>query len=178
MRLKQRMFESKKSGAWSRVLCIDPGIRHLGYAFWPIIKRANGAHVRAPSDSGLITTARRTRWETIVYEELAAWLRRYITTKRVRHVVIETATFWSESARSRQAAKRGDLLRLVFLVGALGVVAHELCVVSPVTVEPKEWKGDMSKAVMKRRVHRALHHRYQKHEYDGVAMGLRIMGKL
>ena len=178
MRLKQHMLSATKPGTWNRVLCIDPGIRHLGYAFWPIIKRAPGAHTVAPKDSGLITTSPRTAWEAIVYEELAAWLRRYITTNRVRHVVIETATFWSESARSRQAAKRGDLLRLVFLVGALGEVAYELCAASPVTVEPKEWKGDMPKDVMKKRVRRALHRKYREHEYDGVAIGLRIMGKL
>lgn len=178
MRVKQTMFKKTTPAKWKRVLCIDPGIRHLGYAFWKEIRRGTKTRTVAPTDTGLITTPKGMQWEDAVYERMAAWLVEYITVHRVRYVVIEGVVFWADSTRSQVAAKKGDLFRLMFLVGALGQVVYALCEKKAVIVEPDMWKGDMPKPVMKARVRRALHRKYREHEYDGVAMGLRIMGKL
>jgi Holliday junction resolvasome RuvABC endonuclease subunit len=176
--MKDAMFKKCVAAKWKRVLCIDPGIRHLGYAFWPEIRRGPKRHTVAPKDTGLLTTPKGVQWEDAVYECMASWLVEYITVHHVRIVVIEGVEFWADSTRSQVAAKKGDLLRLTFLVGALGQVVYALCDKKAVIVEPTLWKGDMPKPVMKARVRRALHRKYREHEYDGVAMGLRIMGKL
>jgi len=178
MRVKDKMFNSTKTATWKRVLCIDPGVRHTGYAYWKEIKRGRRAHTRAPNDTGLITTPRGVPWESAVYEHLCSWLTEYITVRRVRYVVIEGVEFWGDSGRSQQSAKRGDLIRLAFLVGALGKVVYDQCEKNAVIIEPTKWKGDMPKKIMKPRVRRALHRKYREHEYDGVALGLRIMGRL
>jgi len=181
MRVKYKMFNSTQPATWRRVLCIDPGVRHTGYAFWKEIRRGRRAPTRAPTDTGLITTPHGVPWERAVYEHLGTWLTEYITVRRVRYVVIEYAEFWGDSPRSQMAAKRGDLLRLVFLVGAFGQIVYALCEKNAVIIEPSKWKGDMPKPVMKHRVIRALRcskRKYREHEYDGVALGLRIMGRL
>lgn len=178
MRLKDHMFRSKKPATWKRVLCIDPGIRHLGFAFWEKMRRGRRTRKQPPTDTGLIITPQGVEWEDAVYEGMAAWLVDYITVYRVKYVVIEGGEFWGDSGRSQQAAKKGDLLRLMFLVGALGQVVYALCEKKAVVIEPTKWKGDMPKPIMKRRVRRALKRKYREHEYDGVALGLRIMGKL
>lgn len=178
MRLKDKFFRSMKAGTWKRVLCIDPGVKNLGYAFWPEIKRGSKARTRAPSTSGLVTAPSFPAWEDAVHESQASWLVSFIQVHQVEHVVIEFAEMWGNSARSLQAAKKGDLFRLAYLVGALGEAAYALCDRKPVIVRPTVWKGDMPKDVMKRRVRRALHRKYKEHEYDAVAIGLRIMGRL
>ncbi len=178
MRVKYKMFNSTKPATWRRVLCIDPGVRHTGYAFWKEIKRGRRAPTRAPTDTGLITIPAGVPWEQAVYEHLGSWLTEYITVHRVRYVVIEGVEFWASSTRSQVAARKGDLFRLMFLVGAFGQTVYALCEKKAVIIEPTKWKGDMPKPVMKRRVRRALHRKYREHEYDGVALGLRIMGRL
>lgn len=178
MRVKQTMFKKTTPAKWRRVLCIDPGIRHLGYAFWKEIRRGPKLRAKVPTDTGLIVTPKGIEWDDAVYEHLCNWLREYILVHQVGLVVLEYAEFWGDSARSRQAAKSGDLLRLTFLVGALGLVVYELCDRKAIIIEPNVWKGDMPKPVMEARVRRALHRKYRKHEYDGVGIGLRIMGKL
>lgn len=178
MRLKYKMFNSTKPATWKRVLCIDAGVLHTGYAFWKDLKRGRRAPTRAPTHSGLITIRPGVPWEKAVYEQVITWLIEFITVHRVRYVVIEGVEFWGDSGRSRQAAKKGDLLNLMFVVGAMAATAYALCEKRPVIIEPTKWKGDMPKPIMKRRVRRALHRKYRDHEYDGVALGLRIMGRL
>lgn len=178
MRVKDRMFKSTKPHRWSRVLCIDPGVRHLGFAFWPVLKRGPKVKTRAPKHTGLIVTPKSMGWEDAVFELMGGWLNDFICVHDVQRVVIEFAEFWGDSERSQIAAKKGDLIRLAFLVGALGNVVWNLCEKKAVIIEPTKWKGDMPKPVMKKRVRRALHRKYREHEYDAVAMGLRIMGKL
>jgi Holliday junction resolvasome RuvABC endonuclease subunit len=173
-----KMFKSTARAEWRKILCIDPGVRHLGFAFWRKLSRGRRAPTRKPSESGLINSPKGMDWEKAVYEHQAAWLVDYITALRVKHVVIEGVEFWGDSERSTIAAKKGDLIRLAFLVGALGEAVYALCDRKAIIVKPTEWKGTMPKDVMEKRVRRALRTRFKKHEYDGVAIGLRIMGKL
>ena len=178
MRLEERFFKNTAPGMSRHVLTIDAGVRNLGYAFWPLIKRGKNAKTRAPKHSGVVHPPKKGTWEDGVHAGTCEWLVTFVQIHAVEYVVIEFVELWGDSARSMQAAKKGDLFRLAYLVGALGEATYALCDRRAVIATPTLWKGDMPKPVMKRRVRRALHRRYKEHEYDAVAMGLRIMGKL
>jgi len=96
--------------------------------------------------------------------------------------IIEFPGLWSGSATSQASAAKGDLFKLTMLIGMLvqtmqfyegGDRRDRISLVSP-----QQWKGQMSKAVVDRRIKRAINQEFPNHVGDAVGIGLALMGKL
>lgn len=181
--LHQPPFEDEMI-VFSGIMFIDPGTVGTGMAFW------NHLSTQPPLGSAgkcnPYTTAHwippksmpwRERSDKIVHDLLmvAGHLRPNI-------IVIEEPWVWG-SPRSVAAALRGDLLKLVYLVGRieegcrqwLASMGIELAVIF---VKPQEWKGTMKKEAVALRIKRATGEVYEEHAEDAVGMGLSAQGIL
>jgi len=86
-------------------------------------------------------------------------------------VVFEFQELWSGSSTSMAAGSKGDLFKLTFLTGRLAQVAYDAGA-EVVLVKPGEWKGQLSKKAVDRRIDRALGLAFGNHVSDAVGMGL------
>jgi len=100
--------------------------------------------------------------------------------------VLEMPELWSGSAISNASATHkakpgepADLFKLVYLVGVLGAAALAAVGNLPVLATPAEWKGQLAKDMVTRRIQSALPGcAFRDHEWDAVGMGLSAQGKL
>ena len=91
---------------------------------------------------------------------------------------IEGVTVWADSLKSITSAVRGNLIKLAYLIGSYSHTC-ELNGVAVRIVTPQEWKGQMSKEVVAKRVYRAVHLTFPNdHITDAVGIGLYALGQL
>ena len=176
MNRKTLFFSKDDPGSWQDVLTIDPGIRHLGWAYWKELRRPAKKAV-APTESGVQRNEKGIPQEACV-ANLTAWLASFAHINEVKHVVLEYPQLYSASAKSLGSSERGDLFILTYLIGGLAEQVRLKCVNGPILVYPREWKGQMGKDVVDRRIKRALKKEYRDHESDAVGIGLAIQGVL
>lgn len=175
MQLKQALFESKEKGEWSKLLTVDPGITATGYAFWESIARPGPIR---PSAFGVqLGTSRRRTWEDRA-GALCAWFSALLQHYKPNYVVIEFPELWSASAKSFASSSTGDLFKLTYLVGGFGEIVRQVTMRNPLLVTPQQWKGQLPKDVVKKRIKEMLQTDYPNHTADAVGIGLRIQGKL
>lgn len=170
-----QMFINDTPMEFGRVLCIDPGLGGTGLAFWNELSKGMN-----PADPDLCVLHH--------FPDSYGWLARVksltdnvVTSMKQTKpdwVVIEFPKLWGSSEKSFTSAARGDLFKLTYLVGNIGREVVAATFRPPVLVTPKEWKGQMSKDVVHRRIKRALNISYGEHVADAVGMGLAIMGAL
>lgn len=176
----------KGKAAWKRVMFIDPGVRNMGYAFWPELHRLvrpNKRRLILPSNSGLVTAPRNIPWMNAVLEHQVPWLTSMIRMHDITTLVVEFTEVWATSEVSMASATKGDLQKLTFMIGAM---VHSFTIntgLIPTLISPRDWKGTMPKDVMKRRLRIAVnaagaHKQYSEHEADAVAMGVSVQGLL
>lgn len=159
-----------------RFLCVDPGIIGTG---WALFDASKGLHP-------LKTDVVRGKRFGILQQERILGISRNISavvkTWWVDTMVVEEPGLFAASGVSYAAAVKGDLFALSFLVGALMQVADTNgC--KFVLARPMDWKGQMDKLAVKKRIERAFRPfqkpvTYRDHEMDAVGMGLSLMGVL
>lgn len=80
--------------------------------------------------------------------------------------------------KSMTSAMRGNLMWLSYLVGAYTQIVHGFGAQAKI-IEPSQWKGQMNKTAVKRRIERRIGMVYRnEHITDAVGMGLSIAGIL
>lgn len=175
MQLKQALFESKEKAEWSRMLIMDPGITATGYAFWETLVRPGPC---MPTAYGIqLGTSRRRTWEDRA-EALCAWFEALMEHHKPIYVVLEFPGLWASSAKSFASASNGDLFKLTYLVGGFGEIVRRSIMKKPILVTPQQWKGQLSKKIVQKRLEKVLHKEFEDHEADAVGIGLRIQGEL
>ena len=180
---KELMFRSNSPrGAWARVLTVDPGLRTTGWAFWDEIERGT-KDAQVPTATGIITFPKSRDWEECCVSA-PTLLQSVLAKHNVKHLVLEFPQLWSGSATSMASGSRGDLFKLCYLVGAFGECfsyhsdLRHLNDHRSIKIEPQEWKGQLTKRTVDRRIARALDAQYPEHISDAVGIGLAIQGKL
>ena len=153
-----------------RVMCVDPGIGGTGICAWKAWRHIKRYH------ADVITPPVGTWYNrfVILVDRFEAALSDY----GPDIVVIEEASLWAGSKKSMASAIRGDLIKLAYVIGALMSTAS-IC--SDVYLMPvREWKGQMSKATVKRRIRAALDidDKLPEHAADAIGIGLAIKGIL
>ena len=158
------------------VLGIDPGFKGTG---WAVVRKLDG---RKPvvEASGVIRPERSLRRKGLavpylllalnIQYKLSLEVHRFQPTK----IVIEMPALWGRNAISLASAQRGDLFQLAMLVGVFSGDLHQCCGVVPVLRTAAEWKGQLSKEAIVKRIQRALgvSTALRDHEADAVGMCL------
>lgn len=141
-------------------LTIDPGM-HTGWAYWHTRTQLPATGQFFCCDKHLPS------YVEFMCQHLDILLDRRSPTC----VYIEGAEVWGDSLKSITSAKRGDIFKLAYLIGAYVKTASDYCKVEIVTA--RAWKGQMTKAATQARVKRILGVEYQsEHVSDAVAFGL------
>jgi hypothetical protein len=169
------------------LLCLDPGVRSTGYAFWYNLRPDN----LKPDDYGVWRAPSSMKWQAAcraVTNEASEWFdeRRRDASEQAyefggepEHIVCEWPQLWGGSAKSYTSAERGDLLKLAFLLGRLQEVFEYAGFTDDMSlVTPQQWKAQASKRVIIMRLERWTGIRFKDHEADAVGMGMHLLGKL
>ena|SRR3990167_2051606 len=166
------------------LIAIDPGLNSMGWAYWKrtvVISGTRrvvqlGGQGNIPTRTGLLKAPRsleltdRARW---LAHALAGELRVEMTLFEFE--MVSEFPAWHGGSLGWAA---GDLQKLVFLVGVLaGYFSQNRF--TPVT--PGEWKGQLPKAVVIRRLQKRFGpgatQEWEKDIWDAVGIGLWKLGK-
>jgi Holliday junction resolvasome RuvABC endonuclease subunit len=143
-------------------LSVDPGLNSCGWALWD-----HELWPPVPMETGLITPKRSDSLGVRMAHVQGKLYRRYPVT----HLVVEMPHY-QESMVGSFGWKTGDLQKLVLLVGFL--VADNWGAVT--LVNPREWKGQLPKAVVEERIRKRLGTKacagFKKDIWDAVGIGL------
>jgi len=160
-------------------ICVDPGIAGTGIALLtsPPLRLVHTEVIKSSPD---LTWIERCYW---IAEEFYHALIEYTCIEHIYphdtvKVYIEIPAMWGSSGRSYAAAASGDLLQLCVLTGMLMLTCHRLrltCIEAPVG----KWKGQLSKAVVKKRVMEAFGlKKIPNHAADAAGIGLWVAGRM
>lgn len=162
-------------------ICIDPGLgKGSGGTGWAVFAGSIGSSSKpvAPVGSGVVHPSREKSWVERAHVLAEAFAKAMSAWSGVRSVRIEFPDVWAGSARSHSAAVRGDLHKLCYLAALLASEMRRRGATHIQLISPREWKGQMSDVIVKRRVYRALKVKYRTHEADAVGIGLHLQGQL
>lgn len=150
------------------LLAIDPGVEGA-WAYW------HADETLAPLRYALITPKADT-WESRVatfWDELAIVIRTHDPS-----VVACEYPLFIDTAAGQLTARRGDLVKLVYVVGGIGRICQSYQI--PFRLVPvNEWKGQMSKSNVERRIKRLLGGvdlGFKSHVWDAVGIGMYVRG--
>lgn len=145
---------------------VDPGIGGTGIAEFVDVEVG---FPEAPCETTAIVS-RRKGWRAKV-DGIVSEFKNALCGDVPDCIVFEFQELWSGSSTSMAAGSKGDLFKLTFLTGRLAQVAYDAgCEV--VLVKPGEWKGQLSKKAVDRRIDRAFGLAFGNHVSDAVGMGL------
>lgn len=151
------------------ILCIDPSIVSTGFALF----KSNDLF---PAHHGLL----RPNVKTALWHERAHWVADILlsSTKFFRPSVYCEMPQYFQSAVGHAAATLGSLSKLCYLIGAIGHACKTAGV--PFHLVPVlDWKGQLPKEVVNRRIQKILkcsEKTFRADEWDAVGIGLWIKG--
>jgi Holliday junction resolvasome RuvABC endonuclease subunit len=176
----------RKDKYFKDVLFVDPGIGGTGWAFFnqinPIRGGQNGSNIDGIylidyRSSGVIKVKQNRQWPGKV-ADVCAEFEGLVQSLKPKIVVLEFPEIWSGNAASMQSAQRGDLFKLAYLIGGLGEIARRSGARMPVLVFPREWKGQLPKDIVIKRIEHVMELKPKDHEADAIGMGLAAQGLL
>lgn len=156
-----------------RVITIDPGVREAGLAVWKEL-RPHVAHI--PLRAEVLKTKPTLDWGCAMFD-LVEQVEHRLAKHRPNWVVMEWQEVWTTSAASMASASTGNLLKLTLATGMLVRLADARGA-AIVLAKPGEWKGQLSKAAVIKRITRATGKTYRSHAADAVGIGLAVSGVL
>lgn len=186
-----------------RVMFIDPGLGGTGWAFWDnfpacFVETENTGKAKhfkipprdeqniannAPHVCGVIKTPKDLEWIGRALKISEQCMDLFINYKP-ELLGIENPELWSGSAVSQSAAAKGNLGKLSFLVGCISHsfysydILHGSGDATQILFTPREWKGQLSKEMVIRRIQNYWAINPSNHEADAVGMGLHFLGGL
>ena len=154
-----------------RMVSIDPGLGGTGWASWAGSMLLGCESIEGCERAGGAVSR-------LTFMELAI-RRRIVLIDAPAKVVIEMPTMMGSTSRGMAAMHTGELLWLSVLVGSIRseAMAHK-CEVQLVT--PTAWKGQLSKAMVSRRIAKILPQNAKQivgHAWDAVGIGLWAQGR-
>lgn len=151
----------------SNKITIDPGISGTGYAIWDSRWKLLHHGVLLPPASLL--------WELKAYN-LIEQLLGLVTSNSCVEGYIEMPQLF-QSAGGLVTANSGALVKLSWFVGMVCGGLRPHCPLRP--VEVNQWKGQLPKEVVIRRIQRVLPScKATSHDWDAIGIGLYIKGDL
>ena len=157
------------------VLCIDPGIGGTGVAVFRSITKAKSREDAIPPQyTEVFRGASDSSWDDQVYH-IGSAVAGISEFWKVRHTIMEFPGLWNTGV-SHASAASGDLFKLTFLCGVIAQAVHGY---KPILVSPQQWKGQLPKDVVMRRIGLCFPTLELKdHMADAVGMGLWAQGIL
>lgn len=162
------------------LLSVDPGINSTGWAYW--IHRSNGIE-QSPYRVGLVRSKRTGSWwehaKTQVWE-LESIVQSHSIPMREVDFVCEMPQSMMGSHGGMVSLQTNSIQKLSAMVGMFAYWAWCQEVLSVQLVHPREWKGQLPKAVVCQRIRKTLgsHHCkfYKADIWDAVGIGLHAKG--
>ena len=173
------------------VMCIDPGLGGTGWAFFPKFHSTEATQklqmsnyipgAVPPTKWGVIRGDRKTSWQAQV-EDIHVQYTSIVyqcvqSVCGIPHIIIEFPSFWTGSGKSYAAVtgEESSLGKLYYLIGALSTAGPKAI---PRLVSPEEWKGQLPKDVVIKRIKRYFPAGtvIKDHEADAIGMGLSLQG--
>jgi len=148
-------------------MTVDPGLQGTGYAVWRFYEL---------KETGVITSKAKEWWERAY--SIAGTL--YLRGSFSEIVYVEHMEYFGGS--KNLAWKTGDLQRTTYLEGCIAGRFNEANIVVPIPV--REWKGQLPKAVVIRRIQKELGKEVCEdlgivtHAWDAVGIGLWAQNRL
>lgn len=166
--------KKKRNVPYPRMFSLDPGLGGTGWAYWGEgrLQEVGIVHDKAKDD----TLAARCGG---IVGQLQGRMPSASTAFGPVTLFIEMPQAMSNA--KGLAAQAGSVYKLAFLVGYIASAFHKYDVI---TVTPMEWKGQLPKDVVQRRIIRILGVRpcvklnIRSHAWDAVGLGLWALGRL
>jgi Holliday junction resolvasome RuvABC endonuclease subunit len=163
-----RIFPVNKKSPY---MAVDPGLNGTG---WVVFKNTKDPMFLA---NGVINFRNDEEWDVRVLSFVHV-LATLAEDWNVSKVYCEYPAYF-DSAAGQMVAKKGDLLKLTFLVGCIAGFLHP----TPVVLVPVHvWKGQLPKEIVKQRIVKILGSKKCKslksHDYDATGIGLFVQGLL
>jgi hypothetical protein len=158
------------------LLAIDPGLQGTGLAFWESTQDTE------PTWTDVISFRGKEDWifrAEMLAREIKSRLQNETTTGKMlgRLTMVCELMEMHQSARAQMMWKSGDFQRTLVYIGM--IVAHTSKYVDEVVLtKPSEWKGQLPKPVVERRLRRLIGEaacdqlQIKSHAWDAVGIGL------
>lgn len=159
---------------------IDPGARingGTGFAFFSITQKEP---IQIADFSSLDTSLYIKRSEWILHQlenRLNSLMLLYGFHSNKIPIFIEEPQFF-DTHKGQTAAKGGDLAKLIFMYGRLYDRIYKTEGCFPVPLRIIDWKGQLPKANVLKRIEKILKKKYTGDSADAVGMGLYLKGLL
>lgn len=167
------IFDNDPAEVWT---CVDPGLTGTG---WAVFHKADFE----PVSWGVIVAKGNSKEWVERVRGIGAQFKQVIQNAKAAHVILE----WQELFRSgvsMASATKGDLFKLSVLTGALTAISWEYTGRTPELKKPMEWKGQLPKEIVEKRVIQHYQNRglpapaIPNHAMDAVGMGFARRGLL
>jgi hypothetical protein len=171
------MRRLKRNSTSEERVSVDPGLNGCGLAFW---SEADWLRLAAPVKV-LNIYARKGTWAERA-DILGDRFKTELVARRVVAVYIEFPEFMPDTARGWTSTAKGDVYKLSFLIGVLFRVCSELSIPEVTLVRVRDWKGQLPKEVVERRIKRrvpaVMRFKPMSHSWDAIGIGLWAKGVL
>ena len=168
---RRKTKRKKSESVFAKVLFVDPGLGGTGFAYFDHIV-TGGTKPEAPKKFDMYSS-KITDWEKKSLD-VALWFESIFFTLKPNHVILEFPEFWEMSLKSNTAVRGGGLFKLAYLTGTLGMVSFQRTKKEPTLIAPRDWKGQLPKDSVKRRIQLRFPQLegIRDHETDAIGMGL------
>ena len=148
-------------------ISIDPGF-NTGVAIWEKEKLIGSSLLVAPDNTNMDLPER--------IEYLLTLLTEIYDRNPPEAIIIEGVYLFGDALRSITSARRGDLFKLAYVVGAYMCLSFGYTSVI-IIKEAREWKGQLPDAVVMKRI-KKLYPKcsFSIHEADAIGIGLNYLG--
>lgn len=164
-----------------RILFIDPGLVGTGWAFFPecwvpLSALPMPEKGYRPTAWGVLKS-NQTDWQDKAHQ-IAGAFDDILFAQSVGMVGIEFPQVWKHSLRSQASSDSGDLFKLTYLIGLLAGLSAKYTDIKPTIFHPMDWKGQLPKEVVLRRLLKLCGTKFNNHVADAVGMGYAAQGLL
>ena len=151
-------------------MSIDPGLSGTGWAAW---------EGEIPTSCGVLKPKKEVDWTENAYQisfAVCLLVRKF----RPLETLIEFPRYMPGSSAGRASAASGSLIKLAFLVGS---ITNKVTPYTDVRLIGTDWKGNLKKDIMQRRVERELGISLcqkldvKTHAWDALGIGLNKIGR-
>lgn len=149
-------------------ITIDPGLnKHTGYAIFRTFLE--------PHETGIIPVSSEHGWKIqshLIAKEINELLSKPVFCFDINEAFIEIPDRWDGKGSVE------NILKLSFLCGSIYHAMMKRLLIKVSLIKPREWKGQMNKQIVDKRIYKAIGKKYSEHISDAVGIGLWVKGQL